>query len=140
MDATGRRQWLVRMAGMVTAVLMAPRASIAGMFQRTARPALEDGPFNAHYAPIKGTAQYARELRAAQKNLLGYLEEHFELTDAQRRAVAALPKASIQQLNAGLERAIKENLGLVIKGARKDRCRDIQVGVEGSAVVLQMLS
>ena len=140
MDATGRRQWLVRMAGMVTAVLMAPRASLAGIFQRTAKTALEDGPFNAHYSPIKGTAQYARELRAAQKDLLRYLEEHFDLTDAQRRAVAALPKVSIQQLNAALERAVKEDLGLIISGAKKGECRNIGVSVAGRNVVLQMLS
>ena len=140
MGAHGRRRWLVRMAGLVSAVLIAPRASLAGIFQRTAKPALEDGPFNAHYAPIKGTAQYARELRAAQKDLLGYLEAHFDLTDAQRRAVAALPKASILQLNAALERAVKEDLGLIIEGAKKGPCRNIKVSVESSRVVLQMLS
>lgn len=140
MDATGRRQWLVRMAGLVPALLMAPRVSLAGILQRTTKPALEDGLFNARYVPLKGTAQYASELRAAQKDLVGYLAEHFDLTDAQRRAVAAFPANSVLELNRGLERAIRENLTLKIEGAKKGPCQNIRAAVEGSTLVVRILS
>lgn len=140
MEVTGRRQWLVRLAGVVPALLLAPRASGAGILQRTTKPSLEDQPFNARYVPLKGTPQYARELRAAQADLVAYLDQHFDLTPAQRRAVAAFPKKSIQELNAGLERAIQENLALVIRGAKRDRCGDIKATVEGTTLVVQILS
>jgi hypothetical protein len=139
-DRTGRRDWLARMLMLLPLAFVSPRLALGGMLQRDRKLPLEDAPFNTRFRTMRDPAQFATEMRAAQRNLLAYLEQHFELTDAQRGAIAAFPKKSIEGLNAALDRAVRENLALTIRGSKTGRCSDLRTRIDGDTLVVEIIS
>jgi hypothetical protein len=139
-DRTGRRYWLARMLMLFPLALVSPRLALGSAVQRDRKLPLEDAPFNTRFASMRDPARFATEMRSAQRNLLAYLDQHFELTDAQRRAIAAFPKKSIDGLNAALDRAVRENLALTIRGAKEGPCRDLRTRIDGDTLVVEIIA
>ncbi|RMG69755.1 MAG: hypothetical protein D6722_09600 [Bacteroidetes bacterium] len=114
---TSRRDFL-RRAGIgslflgVTSFSGLKAAALAA--QHSDKPVLTQRNLNRYAARLcRKPRVLAQEVQQAQTNLLGYLTEHFTLTEEQQAKVKTMPPAAKKRLNQALDEAVafnRENL------------------------------
>ena len=94
---------------------MTLRDVVAAAAAQRQRP-LTNEEFNRHFAAIRGSAQFRKEVSDAKTDLSNFLTKNFYLTPQQIQNVKALPAANLRVLNQALDSAATENLTLKLEG------------------------
>lgn len=80
--------------------------------QRLGKPLFTDAAFTERLASFRKGPAFRQEIEDMKRSLPAYLDGRYNLTAQQRMVIGQLPPEQMQQLNASLDRAVQQNLGV----------------------------
>jgi hypothetical protein len=91
--------------------------------QRLGKPLLTDAAFTERLTSFGQSLAYRQEIEEMKRNLPAYLESRYVLNSKQRELINQLTRAQALQLNASLDRALQQNLGVRLHIPRGEKAR-----------------